>query len=203
MRLDQEQIFGFVEDPANKDSIKEGGKLQDSHKLHITGDGFEKYLSLVKGYEDSDDKEIRDQLSEPATVDIMKTVLDELNRWKNTQGTNKSYHFKNKKLEDSFSDTLDKVWKNSSISDFILSFFDKALFIEFNGFVVVTKPKIEDGVMTKEGVESTYDGGDLDPYLIFVSINDVKDFKCTGDKVEYLIWKTGVIEDVGVPITEI
>jgi len=84
MQLTQEQVFEFVESPEHEEEIKLGGELQNSHKLHITGEGFKGYLKQVEGYEDGEDKEIRDQLSEPATVDIMKTVLDELGRWKNT-----------------------------------------------------------------------------------------------------------------------
>ena len=194
MRLEQDQIFGFCEDPANEDCIKLGRDLQDSHKMHITGLGYKEYLTQIEGYEDGDDKQIRDQLSQPATVDIMKTVIDELTRWKNTQGTNKKYHL-DKEKENDFNDMLEKVWKDSSLDDFINAFFDKALFTEFNGFTVVTKPKIENGKALKEDIEIPYDGSDLDPYLIFVAIEDVRDFRVNGDKVEYLIWKTDEITD--------
>ena len=93
---------------------------------------------------------------------------------------------------------LSGVWKDTSLNEFVTSFFDKALFTEFNGFVVVTKPKIEKGVAIKEDVITPYDGGELDPYLIFVAIEDVRDFRSTGDKVEYLIWKTAEeVDDTG------
>ena len=191
MILGLDKIFRFCEDPANEDCVNKGGTLQSDHKLHVTGEGYDSYLTQIKGYEDGEDKEIRDQLSQPATVDILKTIIDEHSRWKNTQGTNKKYNFKDKEKEKGFVEMLGKVWKNTSLADFITGFFDKALFTEFNGFAVVTKPLIDGKVLIKEGITEDYKGGNVDPYVIFVSISDVKDYRVTGDEVEYLIWKVG------------
>jgi len=193
MRLDQDQIFTFCEEPVNGESVARGRTLQDYHKLHIEGKGYDGFLKQIEGYEDTNDLKLRKQLSGAATVDIMTTVIDELSRWKNTQGTNKKYHLKDKEKENDFTQMLGGVWKETSLNDFITSFFDKALFTEFNGFVVVTKPKIKDGAAYKEGVQIPWGGDDLDPYLIFVAAEDVRDFKSTGNKVEYLIFKTGEI----------
>jgi len=205
MILGLDEIFGFCGDPANKDCVDKGGTLQSDHKLHVTGEGFKTYLKQIKGYEDGEDKEIRDQLSQPATVDILKIIIDELSRWKNTQGTNKKYHLKDKEKETAFVDMLDGVWKNTSLDDFITGFFDKAIFTEFNGFAVVTKPKvdIENKLVEREGITERWDEKNVAPYIIFVSILDVKDYKITGDEVEYLIWKVGEEMDGEAVVAEI
>lgn len=195
MKLTDVEILKLLNEPRNEDAIARGASLQKQHKIHITGDGTG-YLSIIKkveGYESNEDYlNVKKQIAKPSTILITSTIIDNLNRWTSAQGTVKKVDFKDPEKNKNFELVLDKVWNNNSFDNFINSFYKEAIYQQFNGFMVVTKPKvnIEEGVQIKEGVIKQYDPAKaLDPYLIFISISDIKDYYLTGDKVEYLIIK--------------
>jgi hypothetical protein len=189
MKLTDQDILKLLEEPRNRTSITEGARLQNDHKVHINGDGYGGKIRRVKGYESSTEFSIKTQLGKPATIEITSIILDNLNRWITAPGTVKKEDFRNDKKNERFQEVLSKVWNNKSFEDFIKTFYKEAIYTVFNGFVLVTKPKVIDGMIDKEGVLMPKPKGALDPYMIFVDISDVYDFFLTGDKVEYLIIK--------------
>lgn len=180
-----------MKEPRNGSTIAAGSSLESKHKLHITGEGYKKQISQVEGFESSNDYNIKKQVAQPSTLQITSIILDNLNRWTSAQGTVKKIDFKDAELNKKFNDVLDQVWHGDSYEKFVNTFQREAIFTDFNGFALVTKPKIVDGVIEREGVIKPFDGDNVDPYLIFIANNDVHDFYLTGDKVEYLIIKTG------------
>ena len=189
MTLTDIQILELLRKAKNNDAIVAGEKLQNEHKVHITGEGYERLVRQVEGFESSKDFNIRKQISKPATISIVSIIIDNLNRWVNAQGTIKKVDLQDETKNKSFQEVLDQVWHDKPFDEFIKTFYKEAIYTDFNGFVLVTKPKvIAKGLIEKEGVVRLHEGS-LNPYLIFIANNDVYDFLLSGDKVEYLIIK--------------
>lgn len=188
MILSDERIKELILRPERDKDILVAKNLQDEMKVHVTGEGYEDALKNTMGASRAIEFGATRELRQPVTLFLTKKIKDELSRWKNTQGTRKSYHFGDKREEIAdFRKLLEKVWKNSSIEDFAY-WLNDALYTDFNGFAMVEVPaKTKKGVV-RDGIE--YESGDS-PYIIFKAIEDVHDFKCNGRKVEYLILKYG------------
>lgn len=192
MILSDKEIKEIMDTPRNGKSIVAGGLLQDEHKLHITGSGYKAAVSKVEGFESTNDFNVRVQIAQPATIQITAIILDNLNRWTTSQGTVKKQDFGEDKKNKAFEDVLDQVWHGDSFDKFINTVYKEAIYTEFNGFVLATKPKLtDDGMMIRDGVIMKKPDGELDPYLVFLANADIYDFQLTGDKVEYLIIKLG------------
>lgn len=190
MILDQEQIKELMKNPRNKKALTAGSSLQKKHKLHITGEGYKTEVRKVEGYEEKSDYNIRKQIAQPATIPISAIILDNLNRWTTAQGTVKKAEFKDPEKNEQFLDVLNQVWHGDSMEKFINQFYRDALYLEFNGFVLVTKPKVVDeSTIIRDDVMQHRKEGALDPYLIFIANEDVHDFYLTGDTTEYIIFK--------------
>lgn len=196
--LTAQQIEERIKEPRVGGNLARGISIQNEHKIHITGEGYETKLNQLVGFESKGDYNIRRQLSKPSTIQLMTLILDNLNRWLSTQGTVKKVDFKQQEQGKKFSEVLDQVWRGGSMEDFIRDFYKDAIYQESNGFLVVTKPKIQEGrTLLREDVEIPYDGvSALMPYIIFVAAEDVHDFNAMGDQLEYLIFKVGDYKDV-------
>ena len=201
--LTAEQIADKIREPVSKNALTDGISIQNRHKLHITGENYSKSLKFVKGFESRDDYDIRKQLTSPATVQLCAIILDNLNRWATNQGTVKTITFSRDEQEVAFKEVLAQVWRGKSLENFINTFYKEAIYQEMMGFLVVTKPllitgsegegekKSSSGVKIREGIEMPYDGGTLDPYIIFFNAESVHDFNGIGDNIEYLILDYG------------
>jgi len=194
--LTQEQIIEKIKNPVAGDELAAGIRIQNDHKLLITGENYESELRQLVGFESKGDYNIRKQLTGPGTVQLCALILDNLNRWVTNQGTVKITHFKQQEQSEAFKKVLGQVWKGKSMNEFISSFYKDALYQEMNGFLVVTKPSIVGGVQIREGVESPYNGDSLNPYIIFIALEDVVDYNGTGDALEYLIINEGEYDGV-------
>jgi len=188
MKLSDEDIKQLILRPEHESDILECIKLQNEMKVHVTGEGYTDALKHTMGKARAVEFGATRELLQPVTLFLTKKIKDELSRWKNTQGTRKTYHFGEKREEiTKFREMLEKVWKNSSIEQFAY-WLNDALCTDFNGFAMVENPaKTAKGVI-RDGIP--YDSGSS-PYIIFKAIEDVHDFKQNGRKVEYLILKYG------------
>jgi len=187
-----EQIREKIKNPVSSDDIRSGVSIQDAHKKHVTGEGYK--LNQLVGFESKADFDIRVQLSEPATIQLCALITDNLNRWVTNQGTVKIIKFRQEKQVQEFKKVLNQVWRGGSLEDFIRTFYKDAIYQEMEGFLLITKPLIQDGYMIREGVELKYEGESLDPYMIFIAAEDVHDFNSVGDHLEYLIIKEGEVD---------
>jgi hypothetical protein len=190
--LTDEQILEICLKPFNSACLLSGAENQNNHKVHITGEGYKERIKQIIGYENSQDYTHKKELSKPVTKHIYKAIIDELSRWQNTDSTVKTYDIPSKPKQKKFENVLDNCWKGESITDFINGFFNQALYTEFNGFILIDKPAliIEDGITYEivNGYKYISDG-DPKPYIIFKALSDVYDYKITGNKVEYVIFK--------------
>jgi hypothetical protein len=192
MILTDPQILEIMQKPRNGEAITAGVKLQNEHKLHVTGEGYPSQVRKIEGWESSSDFSVKSQIAKPATIQITAIALDNLNRWASAQGTIKRVDFKDTEKNKRFEEVLDQVWHGHSYEDFTKEFVKEAIYTEFNGFALVTKPKVlEGGFIEKEGIISKFEGASYNPYIIFIAAGDVYDFHLTGTKVEYLIIKLG------------
>lgn len=197
MRVSDTQAIEICKKQPNSKTVTSCVSTQNEIKRHIDGTNYKAKIKQVDGRETLQQAKMRLQMSQPATIPIAKTIIDELNRWTNAQGTEKVYHFKNKEKEKDFRiDVLSKVWHGKSMENFINTDLKESLDTEFNGFYVVTKgSRVIIGGNTYEnrgGIEvGVADNDPFLPYIIFVSIDDTRDFLKNGDRIEYLVYKFG------------
>ena len=194
MILTLDDMFALCENPRNKALIDTCMEQHAQHKRHITGEGYKALVTFHEGYETDRQKKIKESMSQPATLPITKIILDELNRWTNSQGTYKAYNFSSKAKEQSFiKDVLSQVWRGMSMDNFITNEYKEALDIEFCSFLTVVKPKLfkigDKQYQDREGIVTPFNGKYPRPYIIFTEMHDVRDFMVYGNKVEYLIIK--------------
>jgi hypothetical protein len=199
MILSEGQVLELVKQPIDP-VISVNKNLQDDHKIHIQGIGFESVLRQIIGYENVEQFNQRKLLTKPFTRPLFKKILNTHSRWKTASGTTKYYNFaKNSEaLSKEFKENvLNKVWKNQSIGTFVNEFLSKAIYEEFNGFLLVEKPQVIniDGLQyqVKDGIQKPYDGN-VKPYICFKSIDDVYKFKLTGKTVEFIVLLFGKIK---------
>jgi len=202
MILTDNEAIELCRKPANSDSIEVGSDLQDSHKIHVTGDGYEDYIKQILGYENDEQYAQKKELSEAVTTVLTRRIIDEQSRWKNTSGPKQDFEFKgNQKLDKKFKKVLSQVWKGESMEYFINNFFAESLYTEFNGFLIVEQGRVEkvgkDIFEVRDGIRSKILDNEIMPYLIFRPIENVRDFISKGNKVEYLILDWGKMEKDG------
>ena len=186
MILTDAQIVEIIKNPLHGGDIREGIRLQDEHKVHVTGEGYTDALVRIIGQKRAVDYGTR-ELKQPITKFLTKKIRDELSRWKNSQGTRKTYRFgSDEKKAIEFRKQLSVVWKNGSIDSFSSSFLNDALYTDFGGFAIVERPRVEGEVEVRDGIPGKKTG---QPYLIFKALGDIYDYRLTGRKVEYLITK--------------
>jgi len=198
MILTNNQIVSLIKDPAHSLEIKKGIRIQNDHKVHVTGKGWLEYLTKIEGVEDAEEFGRRKELSKPVTLRITKRIIDELSRWTNAQGTNKVYDISNDTKQIEFrKDVLSQVWKEESMEYFILNFLKDAMYSDFGGFIMVEQERVirEEGLPTmaeKEGrIRAIGENEQPLPYLVFRSLNHVHDYDSKGNRVEYLITHFG------------
>ena len=202
MILTDLEAIELTRNPVNTASIELGAGLQDSHKIHVTGDGYGDYIKQILGYEDEKQYALKKELSEAVTTVLTRRIIDEQSRWKNTSGPKQDFEFKNnQKLDKKFMKVLSQVWKGESMKYFINNFLAESLYTEFNGFLIVEQGRIEsngtDLFEIRDGIKSKVVDNEIMPYIIFRPIENVRDFKSRGNKLEYIILDWGKIEKDG------
>jgi len=196
MILTDTEAIKRTESPVNSASIILGAELQDSQKVHVTGDGYEEAIKKILDYEDQKQYTQKQELSEPVTTVLTRRIIDEQSRWKNTSGPKQDFEFKdNQKLDKDFLKVLSQVWKGESMKHFINNFFAESLYTEFNGFLIVEQGRVEgvgdDLYEVREGKTRKVTNNEIKPYIIFRPIEKVRDFVSTGNRVEYIILDWG------------
>lgn len=206
MRLTEDNIKTLVKQ-SRSEALAYSEALQDEHKVHITGDGYQKAITQIIGYENVEQFKQKKLLTKPFTRPLLKYIIDAQGRWKTAQGTSKVYRFQNdddkKKAKAFKTDVLSQVWKGKDMENFIGKFLSPAIYTEFNGFFIVDKPKVvvdEAGQQfeIKDG-KSTAVEKDAEPlpYIIFKPISEIHNFSVTGDKVDWIVYKLPNIETDG------
>jgi len=203
--LTDDQILEIAQNPVNSTLIKKGVELQDEHKVHITGEGYQDYIKQILSYEDHKQYAQKKELAEPVTTVLTRRIINEHERWKDNSGPQQYFEFSGKRQRDKeMIDVLSQVWKGESMDYFIDNFVSEALYTEFNGFLIVEQGRIikEDRVLyeIRDGVKSIVKDDKIRPYIIFRSIDTIHDFQSKGNRVEYIIMEWGEEEREGKKI---
>lgn len=202
MILTEEEVKKIVKDKPSE-NVLVGVKRQNDHKVHIRGSGFKGVLERIIGYESVEQFKQKKLLTKPFTRPLFKKIMDAQSRWKTARGTQKYYKFTDNKknLEDDFRDQiLSQVWHGTDIDNFVKDFLSKALYEEFNGFVLVEKGKIETIDGTKYEIRGDIrrpiedENEKLKPYFVFISAEDVHNYLINGNRVEWLAYFYGTRE---------
>jgi hypothetical protein len=196
MELTREEVIQLIKEPVDP-VIAYNCKLQNDHKVHIQGTGFESVLKQIIGYETAEQFKQKKLITKPFTRPIFKKILNAQSRWKTAQGTSKYYKFKkdNEDIQADFRENiLGQAWKGSGIEDFVKEFLSKAIYEEFNGFMVIEKgATFYDGNIKYEnrgGIKTRIKSTDkVKPYICFYAAEDIYKFKINGKKVEYIAFK--------------
>lgn len=200
MILSEKQVLDLVKAPIDP-IIDVNRKLQDDHKVHINGVGFEQKLIQIIGYEDVEQFRQKKLLTKPFTRSLFKKIKNAQSRWKTAMGTSKFYKFKEKspELSKQFKDdVLSQVWKNGSMDSFIKDFLSNALYEEFNGFLLIERGQIVKGEngqryeVRGDIMTPVKESENIKPYICFKSVDEVHTFKITGKMVEFIVLKFGM-----------
>ncbi|MCP4665176.1 MAG: hypothetical protein GY849_02325 [Deltaproteobacteria bacterium] len=204
MILSYSEIIEKINNPTFKSIVELCKHEQLEHDRHVSGKDFKKLVEPLKGFENEDQKRVKHQLAQPATVSIVSEIKNTLNKWQSATDTFKEYNFSNTEQSKTFkTDILSKVWRGESMEYFVNYFLKDAMWNKFNDFLIVNRSFLSQKEFGKEtlkleiidGVEKIYTDGKLTPYIANISIFDCWDFFINGNKVEYLIYKTNKTED--------
>lgn len=195
MILSEEEIRTFVTAPKAK-VLEVNEQLQNSNKVHVTGDGYEDIIEQIIGYENVEQHKQKKLLTKPFTKPLTKYIIDAQSRWKTAQGTSRTYEFKegSEKLSKEFKDViLSQVWKRNDMESFVKKWLANAIYTEFNGFLIVDRGRIKviDGVPheIREGRRTQVEEGhEALPYIIFKGVDMVHNFSVDGDSVDWIIY---------------
>lgn len=199
MLLTEDEVLALTKLPQLA-VVKTNKKLQDDHKVHIQGVGFEAALRQIIGYESVEQFKQKKLLTKPFTKTLYKKILNAQSRWKTAIGTSKFYNFKSdseKKSKTFKEEILSQVWKDKNIETFIDEFLSEAIYEEFNGFFLIERGQIvsEGGAKyeIRNGIKRAI-SADPKPYICFKSVSEVWNFRVTGTRVEYIIFDFGTIK---------
>lgn len=167
--------------PLNTQLLRQGEIAQNDHKVHVTGEGYEKKIKQILGYENDRDFVLKKELSKPITKYLYKLIIDEQNRWINSD-CHKSYHWRGTEKSTEFNDYLKTVWKGQSVENLTRNFIKDALYSEFNGFLFVerTEPVTD---VNGNPIESGK------PYIVFIPVSQVWDFTADGNTIKYFCYR--------------
>lgn len=202
MILTKEQVLDICREPANLHCKEVAEEMQLEHRLHIcpTKEQYKESLIRIIGYENEEQFGQKQELSQPVTKVLTKEVLSQQGRWKYLPAS-KVYEFKGseEKSKEFQEQILSQVWNKQSMEFFMKTFFNKALYTDFNGFILIEQARIETYVDEESGVEAVYHISNGErikptnstdkpkPYLIFKALADVKDYYIKGNAVQYIV----------------
>ena len=185
MILSQPQILALVEKPKNKPLLDRAREIYVSHRLHLKGEGLQEFLAKIEGYENEDQHTLRKKLANPATVPIYAKETDLMNKVFSAQGFSRYFQFKDSgqhKLNADFINYLSKdVGDGLSIKQWMRDIWLDKVNFDSTGVAMLELPEQQQGEMPE-------------PYVTFRSVMDIHDIEIKGNTVEYVIFKTEVIE---------
>jgi len=191
MILTDTDVKELIKNPYNKENIAKACRLTTDSLVHFTGKNFKNLITQLIKFEDAQEYAAKRGLAEPVTMEQTTFIYQELTRWQNNPDVVRSIDFKKDDAgKKRFEDILTKIWKGSSISYYANRVISKCLFTNFNDFILIEKPAsiindpnyvIVEGIKKLKSISPEH-------YIIHIPISSVKDFRKSGDQVEYLIF---------------
>lgn len=188
MILTDEKIVELILKPENGDVISRACELSRQHIRHIKGIGVTEFFKAeqVKGYENEEEKLLREKISRATTVPIFSNALSTFDKAYSASGYSRYFDFSGS------SDSLRKdlqaylngnIGEGLSMPGWMQQIWGDKIHYDFNGVMMVELPKVSSGTKSQ-------------PYLVFKSIHDIHDYDVDGMNLGYLILKTD--EEYGV-----
>lgn len=192
MILDDLKVIELIKKPVNSKKIECARKLNKSSQVHFTGENYLSLITQLVGRETAKEYNEKRGLAEPVTMKQTKFIFKELTRFKNNPEIKRTYDFGNANADKvKFENTLKRIYNGESIESFSYDTLTKAIFENFNDFILIEKPALIDGdnenvivngIVTSKNTAPTH-------YIVVIEIDDVKDVKKNGQKVEYIIYE--------------
>ena len=173
MILTKEQILELIDNPKYSAELAEAMESQDTHKLHVTGEGFE--AKKIKGLESPVNYDLKKELARPTTTRIYKDIKAQFSKVFRAKGFFRDYEFKDKDLKNDFKEYLEDISGGLSLKQLMNVVWHKAMFEDFNGVFIVELPAVQEGF--------------AEPIVKFKSIDFIHDIFIKGKTVEYIIFK--------------
>jgi hypothetical protein len=179
--LNRTQIEELIRRPKASLLLGEAKALQDKHKLHISGEGFDETLKQIEGLESTVDHAIKKDHAQPTTTRIFSQVLNQFKKVFRAQGFSRNHKFKNnnKELIEDFWFYLKNVSSGLSMQELMEVVWFQADFKEFNGVFIVELPKEQKG-------------DHAEPFVDFIPLKHIHDIMVRGKKIEYIIFESEI-----------
>jgi hypothetical protein len=182
-----EEIIKVIEKPLASALLVEARESQDKHKLHITGEGFDKLIKeKINGLESDKNYNVKLEVARPTTTRIYKQILNQYQKVFRAKGFFKKYQFKNndENLVNDFKEYLNDVGGGLSLDQLMQIVWFKASFEEFNGVFLVELPEQQEGDFAE-------------PFIKFKGVEHIHDIFIKGEKIEYIIFSWVEKDDKG------
>lgn len=147
--------------------------LKKQHRLlrmHIYGIGMIEYLTRISGLENTQQIALRKKYAR-SNKDLFSSLLSPLNKVFSAKGKNKTYNVGTEKTQLEFRDTLATINNGNSLEVWLQSYWKEKIAADPNGLFLIEKDN--------EG----------NPYPTYKSILSIRDYKQSGQKVEYIIFE--------------
>lgn len=193
MILSDAQAAELILKPYGEGNIRKAKELRASSLVHFTGDGFDSLFNQLIGVESATDANLKKAIGKQVTKEIVDYIYFEQNQWRTAPGKVRSVDFgKGLTAQAEWDKVKAKIWKGSDLETFTTRWLSKAMYTGFNDFILIEKPQpitnsddvIYEGLVRPKSDVPKY-------YICHKSITEVRDYRKTGDRVEYLILNYG------------
>lgn len=184
--LSNDDIISLIKKPLAASDLEAAIALQNRHKLHISGEGFDDLLNeRIAGLESNSYAGIKKSQAKCTTPRIFSQILNQYRKAFRAQGFSRVYMFdKNSEdLNKDFRNYLTDIGGGLSLREMMQSVWFKNMFEDFNGVFTVELPSEESEV--------------AEPFIKFFPTEFIHDISVNGKNVEYLILSRKINIKVG------
>lgn len=194
MILTDEQIKSLIKQPSQAETIARACLLSRQHIRHVKGVGVTDFFrnEMIKGYENEEEKLLREKISRATTVPIFANALSTFDKAYSASGYSRYFEFigsGDEKKNELQAYLNSNIGEGLSMSGWMQYIWGDKIHYDFNGIMLVELPSKEEG----EPNEYTQ------PYVIFKSIHDIHDYDADGMDLDYVIMYKEVEEDDSNP----
>ncbi len=179
MPRSDEQIIELIKKPLSEDFLKEAKDGYKAHIRHVTGKGANDFLEEtdIAGYETVEAKKLRVSLNRPRTVPVIGEDIEVFDKAFSASGYVSYHDFGgNKDKEKDFTEYLkNPIADGYTLRQWMADVWGKKIHYDYMGVAMVELPE-----QAKEIAE---------PYVIFKSINCIKDIGVKAGEITYLLYQ--------------
>ena len=195
MILEIEQVKELIKEPKNGELLKQAVKIYDKLQMHVNGIGVTNYLDKLEGFEDVQQKQLRDKLAR-SNKGTFSALLRPIDKIFTAKGGSISYNLPDK-TEQFFKDRLSDITGGVSLHKWIEQTWVNKFITDPNG-IIMFEVKDNEAYPTYKAIPSIYDyhtdGIKLD-YLIFKPTKseneDTEYYRVIDDNYDAVYQKTG------------